>query len=50
MAALVAPGLAPALLLRRIADARAGIRAAWDAVVTAGTIRALGAADPSARS
>jgi glutamate-ammonia-ligase adenylyltransferase len=49
MAELVEPGLAPAALLERIAAARAGLRAAWNEVVTAGTIRALAAADPGGR-
>ena len=49
MAELVEPGLGPAALLERIAAARAGLRAAWDVVVTAGTIRALAATDPGSR-
>jgi glutamate-ammonia-ligase adenylyltransferase len=49
-AELVEPGLGPAELLRRIAAARAGLRTAWEAVVTAGTIRALAGADPPRRS
>lgn len=50
MAELVEPGLAPAGLLARIAAARKELRAAWDAVVTAGTIGALGGVDASPRS
>jgi glutamate-ammonia-ligase adenylyltransferase len=50
MAELVEPGLGPAQLLERIASARTGLRSAWDAVVTAGTIRALARADLPARS
>ena len=47
IAELVEPGLAGGALLERIAAARAGIRAAWNAVVTERTIRALAAADPT---
>ncbi|HEX2486255.1 MAG TPA: DUF294 nucleotidyltransferase-like domain-containing protein [Myxococcota bacterium] len=46
MAELIEPGLPAAALLERIASARAGLRRAYDAVVTAGTIGALPAAEP----
>jgi hypothetical protein len=41
VAELVEPGLAADLLRDRLADARARIRAAWDSVVAADSLRAL---------
>jgi glutamate-ammonia-ligase adenylyltransferase len=41
VAELVEPGLAPPALLERIASVRERVRAAYDAVISAGTIRAI---------
>jgi glutamine synthetase adenylyltransferase len=49
IAELLEPGLPPQALLARLAGARARVRAAFEAVVTAGTVGALADADPRAR-
>jgi len=49
VAELIEPGLRPDALLARLAAARKRVRSAFDAVVTARTVRALAPADPALR-